>query len=90
MIEQLLDKAEDLEKEAERDMYVIHDRKILEGLSPWMRRTGWIARFDGRDMKVLNDLQSKPKRNSEESEKLRLVWESVERMMILCWESVED
>jgi hypothetical protein len=42
LIQQLLDRAEELENEAERNMYEIHDRGILEELTPWMRRTGWI------------------------------------------------
>jgi hypothetical protein len=90
LIEQLLDRAEELENEAERHIYEIHDRGILEELTPWMRRTGWIARFDGRNMKVLNDLLSEPKRNMENQAKLRSVWESVERVMKQCWDSVND
>src|SRR5271169_6311783 len=84
LIQQLLDRAEELENEAERRMCEIHDRGILEELTPWMRRTGWIARFDGRNMKMLNDLLSEPKRNSQDPDKLRFVWESVERIMRQC------
>ena len=90
LVQQLLDRAEELENEAERHMYEIHDQGILEELTPWMRRTGWIGRFDGRNMKVLNDLLSEPKRNVENGDKLRFVWESVERMMKQCWDSVND
>src|SRR5208337_2778229 len=59
LVQQLLDSAEELENEAERHMYEIHDQGILEELTPWMRRTGWIGRFDGRNMKVLNDLPTR-------------------------------
>jgi hypothetical protein len=71
-------------------MYDIHDRGILQELTPWMRRTGWIARFNGRNMKTLNDLLSEPKRRLEHPDKLRFVWESVERVMNRCWDGVID
>jgi hypothetical protein len=74
-------------------MYEIHDRNILQELTPWLRRTGWMARFNGRDMKVLNDLLLEPKRGPgrpENPNKLRYVWESVERVIRECWDGVND
>ena len=74
-------------------MYEIHDRNILQELTPWLRRTGWMARFNGRDMKVLNDLLLEPKRgpgSPENPNKLRYVWESVGRVIRECWDGVND
>ena len=39
LIQQLLNDAEEREAEAERHMYEIHDRKVLQELTPWLRRT---------------------------------------------------
>src|SRR5579862_1137061 len=71
-------------------MYEIHNRGILQELTPWLRHTGWMARFDGRDMKVLNDLLAERKHNVENLEKLRLVWESTKRVIGQCWDGVVD
>jgi hypothetical protein len=93
LVQQLLDRAEELEQEAERRMYEIHDQNILQELSPWLRRTGWTKRFDGRNMKDLNDLLIEPKRGPEAPEnpnKLRYVWESVGRVIGRCWDGVTD
>jgi hypothetical protein len=91
LVQQLLDDAEAREAEAQRHMYEIHDRNILQELSPWLRRTNWMTRFDGKNMKVLHDLLMEPKRNAQNSDdRLRLVWESVARVIDGCWESAKD
>jgi hypothetical protein len=91
LVQQLLDDAEAREAEAQRHMYEIHDRNILQELSPWLRRTDWMTRFDGKDMKVLHDLLTEPKRNPRNpDDRLYLIWESVARVIGQCWESVRD
>jgi hypothetical protein len=71
-------------------MYEIHDRGILQELSPWLRRTDWMTRFDGKNMKVLHDLLTVPKRVPQNPDKVHLVWESVARIIEECWESARD
>src|SRR5208337_1643282 len=91
LVQQLLNDAEAREAEAQRHMYEIHDRNILQELSPWLRCTNWMTRFDGKDMKVLHDLLTKPKRNPQNpDDRLYLVWESVARVIEQCWESARD
>ena len=90
MIQQLLDTAEAREAEAQRHMYEIHDRNILQELSPWLRRINWMTRFDGKDMKVLHDLLTEPKRNGPDPDRLWPVWKSVARVIEECWESARD
>ncbi len=91
LVQQLLDDAEAREAEAQCHMYEIHDRNILQELSPWLRCTNWMTRFDGKDMKVLHDLLTQPKRNPQNpDDRLHLVWESVARVIEGCWESVKD
>ena len=91
LVQQLLDDAEAREAEAQRRMYEIHDRNILQELSPWLRCTGWMSRFDGKNMKVLHDLLTQPKPNPQNpDDKLHLVWESVARVIEGCWESTRD
>jgi hypothetical protein len=90
LIRQLIDDAGTREDEAERRMYEIHDQNILQELSPWLRRTDWMSRFDGKNMKVLHDLLTEPKLNPQDPDRLRLVWESVARVMEGCWESARD
>src|SRR5437762_14310513 len=65
LVQQLLDDAEAREAEAQRHMYEIHDRNILQELSPWLRCTNWMSRFDGKDMKVLHDLLTQPQCNPQ-------------------------
>ena len=64
LIQQLLDEAEARRDAAQRRMYEIHDRNIPQELTPWLRRTGWVRRFDKKDMKALYDLLEQPKPNS--------------------------
>src|SRR5271154_7367921 len=91
LIQQLLDEAEARSNAAQRRMYEIHDRNIPQELNPWLGRTGWIERFDGKDMKVLHDLLEQPKSNPQSLEdKLRLVWNSVARLIEKCWMGVRD
>jgi len=47
-----------------------------------------MKRFDGKDMKVLNDLLEEPKH--EDPAKMHLVWESVGRVIKQCWEGIND
>ena len=91
LVQQLLDNAKAQEAEAQRHMYEIHNRNILQELSPWLRQTTWMSWFDGKDMKVLHDLLSEPKRNAQNpDDRLRLVWESVACILEECWESAQD
>jgi hypothetical protein len=72
-------------------MYEIHDRNIPQELSPWLRRTNWMTRFNGKDMQVLHNLLRAPKGNHQNpDDKMHHVWESVARVVNGCWESVKD
>ena len=74
LIQELVNEAEAKRDAAQRRMYEIHDRNIPQESTPWLDRTGWIRRFDGKNMKVLHDLLEQPKSNPQNSEdKLRLV-----------------
>jgi len=90
MIQQFLDDAEAREAEAQRHMYEIHNRNILQELSPWLRRINWMTRFDEKDMKVLHDLLTESKRNGSDPDRLWPVWKSVVRVIEECWESARD
>lgn len=90
LTQQLLARAKERQADAQRRMYEIHDTNILQELSPWLRRTVWMTRFDGKNMKTLYDLLIEPKQNPRNPEKLRHVWESVARVTERCWESVRD
>src|SRR5215471_3684005 len=89
-MEQLLDDAEAREAEAERHMYEIHDRNINQELTPWLCRTAWMTRFDGKNMKILHDLLAEPRQNRQNPDKLRLFWDSVARKIEQCWQGARD
>ena len=84
----ILEEAKKRLAKAKKDIYKIHDDGIIQELSPWLRRTGWMSEFNGKDMKVLNDLLEKPK--PEDSAKIHLVWDSVARVIEQCWKGVKD
>ena len=91
LIQELVNEAEAKRDAAQRRMYEIHDRNIPQESTLWLNRTGWIRRFDGKNMKVLHDLLEQPKSNPQNSEdKLRLVWTSVLRIIEKCWAGVRD
>ena len=93
LIQELLDKVEARMAEAQKRLYEIHDKKIPQELTPWLRRTGWVQRFDNMDMKVLHDLLEPPKPKLESQnpgDKLHLVWDSVVRVIEKCWMGVRD
>jgi len=55
--------------------------------SPWLLRTDWEKKFEGKDMKTLIKLTEIPDKN--EGEILRL-WESGSRFIHRCWKGAED
>lgn len=46
--------------------------------SPWMRRTGWLREFAGKDMATIVKKSLKP---TKEEEGLQLIWRSVGRVL---------
>jgi hypothetical protein len=91
LIQELLDKAEARMEEAQKRQYEIHDKKIPQELTPWLRRTGWVQRFDNMDMKILHELLEPPKSNPQNpGDKLPLVWNSIARVIEKCWTGVRD
>jgi hypothetical protein len=91
LIQQLLDEAEVRRNKSQARMYEVYDRNIPQELTPWLRRTGWIHRFDGKNMKVLHDLlKYTTNDDSSEREKLQLVCNSVDRIIEKCWTGVKD
>ena len=59
----------------------------IDKLVPWLRRTGWLEDFAGKDMKVIVEKASKP--GSEEKELLG-VWKSVVLTVRKCVEGARD
>jgi hypothetical protein len=91
LIQQLLDKAEVRRNAMQTHMYEVHDRNMPQELTPWLRRTGWIRRFNGKNMKVLHDLLKHTTHdNLVERNKLQLVCNSIDRVIEKCWAGVKD
>jgi hypothetical protein len=59
----------------------------INKLVPWLRRTGWLEDFAGKDMKVIAEKARKP--GLEEKELLG-VWKSVVRTVRKCVEGARD
>jgi len=59
----------------------------IDKLVPWLRRTGWLQDFAGKDMKVIAKKARKP--GLEETE-LLMVWQSVVRTINKCVDGARD
>jgi hypothetical protein len=87
-VQSLLRGAMEQELERERHRNQVQDKNILQEMTPWLRRTRWVKRFQGKDMKILNELCIEPTLGTEDG--LDKVWKSVARVVARCFESVKD
>jgi len=77
-IQQMLKEASDYDKEKEEKLSVVTDKVNKVDMTPWMRRTGWIQRFSGRDMDTLAGYSQKPEVGEEQ---LKQIEQSIIRMI---------
>ena len=87
LLEASLKETEQREEERRRSVNIVQDESFLVKMTPWLRRTRWAKMFKGRDMETLVNAI----RPSDEIEQgLRLIWESVARVIKRCIEGVND
>lgn len=68
-------------------MGLIEANQYMVEKSPWMRRTGWLREFAGKDMNVIVGMSEKPTKDEPASQ---VVWTSVMRLMNNCVDGVKD
>jgi hypothetical protein len=87
LLEASLLETERREEERRRSINIVQDESFLVKMTPWLRRTRWPKMFKGRDMETLVNAIRPPDENEQG---LRLVWESVARVIKRCVEGVND
>jgi hypothetical protein len=86
-IKVLLEGAEVMNAEEDKRLGLIEANQYIVDKSPWMRRTGWLREFAGKDMNVIVGKSKKP---TKEEPGLQVVWRSVMRLINDCVDGVKD
>jgi len=86
LINGLVQDARNRDEEHERILDQVHESSLVT-LTPWLRRTGWVRTFMGKNMKTLSDLALKP--TAGEVNLLR-IWNAVGRVIPSCFTGVKD
>ena len=87
LLEASLKETEQREEERRRSVNTVLDESFLVKMTPWLRRTRWPKMFKGRDMETLVNAIRPP---DDIEQGLRLIWESVARVIKRCIEGVND
>jgi hypothetical protein len=87
-VQKLLECAEKVDlNDGQADTTVPLESLRIDKLVPWLRRTGWLEDFAGKDMKVIAEQARKP---GPEEKELLGVWKSVVRIVKKCVEGARD
>jgi len=87
LLEASLLETERREEERRRSINMVQDESFLVKMTPWLRRTRWPKMFKGRNMEILVNAIRPP---DDIEQGLRLIWDSVARVMKRCIEGVND
>lgn len=88
LVQKLLECAEKVDlNDGQADTTVPLESLRIDKLVPWLRRTGWLEDFAGKDMKVIAEKARKP---GPEEKELLGVWKSVVRTVWKCVEGARD
>jgi hypothetical protein len=82
-----INEAEERDQEHRHKNNEVQDNTSLVTLTPWLRRTRWHERYNGKDMKLLYELTSSPKCDDPSE---MVLWDSVDRMVRKCWSGFHD
>ena len=87
LIEALLTEAVDKDKEEDRQLSVADRDQYMVDKSPWMRRTGWLREFAGKDIVTIVKKSWRP---TKDEAGLQLIWKSVDRVLDTCVDGVKN
>src|SRR5277367_6379304 len=83
----MLSKAKQEDLEEDEQLGIVDANQHMVDKSPWMRRTGWLREFGGKD-KVM--IVKKSWRQMKNEEALQVIWRSVSRVLDTCVNGVVD
>jgi hypothetical protein len=86
-IKALLNKVESIDVEEDKQLGIVDANQHMVDKSPWIRRTGWLREFAGKDMATI---VKKSWRLTKDEEGLQLIWRSVGRVLDTCVDGVTD
>src|SRR5438045_775180 len=86
LIDGLVQDARDRDEEYERTLDQVYESSLVT-MTPWLRRTGWIKIFMGKDMKMLSNLALKPTAGEAA---LSRIWDATGRVVEDCYTGVKD
>lgn len=83
----MIDRAKEMDKEKDEQLGIVDIDQHMVDKSPWMRRTGWLREFAGKDMVTIVKKSWKP---TKDEAWLQLIWKSVGRVLDTCVDGVTD
>jgi len=86
LIDGLLQDARNRDEEHERTLDQVYESSLVT-MTPWLRRTGWVKIFMGKDMKMLSNLALKPTAGEAA---LSRIWDATGRIVEDCYTGVKD
>ena len=87
LIDGLLIEATMKDKEEDELLGIVDADQHMIDKSPWMRRTGWLREFAGKNMVMIVKKSWRPLKNEEA---LQVIWRSVGRVLDTCVNGVVD
>jgi len=87
LIEALLTEGVDKDKEEDEQLGMVDRDQYMVDKSPWMRRTGWLREFGGKDMATIVKKSWRP---TKDEAWLQSIWKSVGRVLDTCVDGVAD
>ena len=86
-IDAILKDAENKDVEENEQLGLVDINQHMVDKSPWMRRTGWLWEFAGKDMGAIVKKSWRP---TKEEQGLQLIWRSIGRVLDTCVDGVTD
>ena len=86
-IDQLLAEASAKDKAENELLGVVDANQHMVDKSPWMRRTGWLREFAGKDMATIIKKSWRPMKDEAG---LQLIWKSIDRVLDTCVDGVKN
>jgi len=83
----MLNEAKRMDAEEDERLEIVDVDQHMVDKSPWMRRTGWLGEFAGKD---IGAIVKKSWRSMKDEEEVQLIWKSVGRVLDSCVDGVTD
>jgi hypothetical protein len=87
LVEALLEEAKRKDAAEDERLGIVDTDQHTVDKSPWMRRTGWLREFAGKDMAMIIKKSLRP---TKDEAGLQLIWRSVGSVLDTCMDGVRD